>query len=184
MKLILNYCDLTIKWIFFCNNLFILSPFADLSIEYVNLEKSENLERHRTEGFSSSNALVVRRGAPFKISLQLKGRQFNPKTDTMRIKVMLGNLDLVYIFAVKQLFGSIILFEPLFKISLLNYLSCLSRPPQCDNASHFHPAEGFFLPLESLHWPRGSEPPEPLYLHLLSCLCLSGLLQVSAVCVH
>lgn len=79
---------------FFCTNVIIsLSPFADLSIQHVNPEKSENLKRHRTEGFSSSSALVVRRGAPFRISLQLKGRPFNPKTDTMKIKVMLGNLD-------------------------------------------------------------------------------------------
>ncbi|XP_026205878.1 transglutaminase 5, like isoform X2 [Anabas testudineus] len=67
----------------------------DLSIQNVNLEKSENLERHRTEGFSSSDALVVRRGAPFKISLQLKGRPFNPRTDTIRIKVMLGRLYVI-----------------------------------------------------------------------------------------
>ncbi|KAF3690108.1 Protein-glutamine gamma-glutamyltransferase 5 [Channa argus] len=66
----------------------------DFSIQHLNLEKSENLERHRTEGFSRSNALVLRRGASFKISLQLKGRPFNPQTDSMRIKVMLGNLYL------------------------------------------------------------------------------------------
>ncbi|XP_042260194.1 transglutaminase 5, like [Thunnus maccoyii] len=67
----------------------------DLSIQNVNLETSENLERHRTEGFSSSKALVVRRGDPFRISLQLKGRPFNPKTDSLRIKVMLGRLYVV-----------------------------------------------------------------------------------------
>lgn len=65
-----------------------------MCIKNVNLQKSENLERHRTEGFSSSKALVVRRGAPFRISLQLEGRPFNPKTDSLRIRVMLGNLDL------------------------------------------------------------------------------------------
>ncbi|XP_053171533.1 transglutaminase 5, like [Scomber japonicus] len=64
----------------------------DLSIKYVNVEKAENLEKHRTEGFSSSKPLVVRRGAPFKISLQLKGRPFNPKTDAVKIKVKLGRL--------------------------------------------------------------------------------------------
>ncbi|XP_049894407.1 transglutaminase 5, like [Epinephelus moara] len=67
----------------------------DLKIENVNLEKSENLERHRTDGFSSSKALVVRRGAPFKISLQLEGRAFSPKTDCLRIKVMIGRLYVV-----------------------------------------------------------------------------------------
>ncbi|XP_065810725.1 transglutaminase 5, like [Labrus bergylta] len=64
----------------------------DLSIKNVNLEKSENLGKHRTEDFSSSKALVVRRGAPFRISLQLEGRPFNSKTDSIRIKVMLGRL--------------------------------------------------------------------------------------------
>ncbi|XP_070759334.1 transglutaminase 5, like [Enoplosus armatus] len=67
----------------------------DLSLKHVNLEKSENLERHRTEGFSSSKALVVRRGAPFKVSLQLEGRPFNPKTDSLRIKIMLGRLYVI-----------------------------------------------------------------------------------------
>ncbi|XP_030585509.1 transglutaminase 5, like isoform X2 [Archocentrus centrarchus] len=64
----------------------------DLSIKYVNLERSENLESHRTNGFGSTKSLVVRRGAPFKISAQLDGRPFNPKTDNLRIKVMLGHL--------------------------------------------------------------------------------------------
>uniref|UniRef100_A0A8C4FB90 protein-glutamine gamma-glutamyltransferase n=1 Tax=Dicentrarchus labrax TaxID=13489 RepID=A0A8C4FB90_DICLA len=41
----------------------------DLTIQHVNLEKSENLERHRTDGFSSSKALVVRRGTPFRSRL-------------------------------------------------------------------------------------------------------------------
>ncbi|XP_044027309.1 transglutaminase 5, like isoform X2 [Siniperca chuatsi] len=67
----------------------------DLSLQNVNLEKSENLERHRTKGFSSSKALVVRRGTPFKVSLQLEGRPFNPKTDSLSIKVMLGPLYVI-----------------------------------------------------------------------------------------
>ena len=58
------------------------------------MEKAENLERHRTDGFSSSRSLVVRRGAPFRVSLQLDGRPFNPKTDSLRVKIMLGKLDL------------------------------------------------------------------------------------------
>ncbi|MEQ2315858.1 hypothetical protein AMECASPLE_026723 [Ameca splendens] len=65
---------------------------ADLSIQHANLELSENLGRHRTDGFKNANALVVRRGAPFKISVQLKGRPFNPRTDSLRIKVILGRL--------------------------------------------------------------------------------------------
>ncbi|XP_069003902.1 transglutaminase 5, like [Embiotoca jacksoni] len=64
----------------------------DLNIQYVNMEQSENMEKHRTEGFSDSKTLVVRRGDPFKIGVQLKGRPFNPKTDSLMIKVMLGRL--------------------------------------------------------------------------------------------
>ncbi|XP_054607912.2 transglutaminase 5, like isoform X1 [Nothobranchius furzeri] len=75
--------------------LFLKSPFfllADLHIQYVNLEQAENHERHRTDGFSSTEALVVRRGDPFRISVQLKGRPFNPRMDSLRIKVTLGRL--------------------------------------------------------------------------------------------
>ncbi|XP_029007266.3 transglutaminase 5, like isoform X2 [Betta splendens] len=68
------------------------AQMEDLSIQNVDLEESENLERHRTQGFGSSGALVVRRGAPFKVSVQLRGRAFNPRTDSMGIKVMLGRL--------------------------------------------------------------------------------------------
>ncbi|KAM6927177.1 transglutaminase 5, like [Xenentodon cancila] len=67
----------------------------DLSVQNVNLELSENLETHRTKGFSNANALVVRRGAPFRVSVQLKGRPFNPTTDDLRIKVSLGPLYVV-----------------------------------------------------------------------------------------
>ncbi|KAM4741248.1 transglutaminase 5, like [Anableps anableps] len=64
----------------------------DFGIQYVNLELSENLGRHRTNGFSNSNSLVVRRGAPFNITIKLKGRPFNPQTDSLRIKITLGRL--------------------------------------------------------------------------------------------
>ncbi|XP_035003769.2 transglutaminase 5, like [Hippoglossus stenolepis] len=67
----------------------------DFVIKDVDLEKSENLERHRTDGFSSAKSLVVRRGAPFRISLRLEGRPFNPKTDSLRIKIMLGRLYVI-----------------------------------------------------------------------------------------
>lgn len=64
----------------------------EFKLKNVDLEVSENLSRHRTEGFSTSKALVVRRGAPFRISLQLKGRAFDPNTDFLKIKIMLGRL--------------------------------------------------------------------------------------------
>lgn len=67
----------------------------DLSIQDVDFEQTENMARHRTEDFSSSKVLVVRRGAPFRVSLKLWGRPFNPKTDSLRIKVMLGRLYVV-----------------------------------------------------------------------------------------
>uniref|UniRef100_A0A3B5BKZ5 protein-glutamine gamma-glutamyltransferase n=1 Tax=Stegastes partitus TaxID=144197 RepID=A0A3B5BKZ5_9TELE len=67
----------------------------DLKLQNVNLELFENMERHRTMGFISSKALVVRRGAPFAVSLQLGGRLLNPKTDSLRIKIMLGRLYVV-----------------------------------------------------------------------------------------
>lgn len=75
-------------------NVFLLH-FADLKIKNVNLEESKNLERHRTEGFSGSKTLVVRRGVPIRVSVQLEGRAFDPRTDTLRIKVMLGRLYVV-----------------------------------------------------------------------------------------
>ncbi|KAG7253157.1 hypothetical protein CRUP_003100 [Coryphaenoides rupestris] len=64
----------------------------DFIIKHVNLERRENQEAHRTEGFANNMSLVVRRGAPFKVSLQLKGRAFNPKTDALVFKFRLGGL--------------------------------------------------------------------------------------------
>uniref|UniRef100_A0A8C8E084 protein-glutamine gamma-glutamyltransferase n=1 Tax=Oryzias sinensis TaxID=183150 RepID=A0A8C8E084_9TELE len=50
--------------------------------------------RHKTQGFLSSKALVVRRGEPFRITVSLRGRPFNPRTDSLKIKIMLGRLSL------------------------------------------------------------------------------------------
>ncbi|XP_003973530.2 transglutaminase 5, like isoform X2 [Takifugu rubripes] len=66
------------------------TQMEELNIRHDSLEKSENLQRHRTEGFGSTAALVVRRGAPFRVTLQVEGRPFNPKTDTLRIKLSQG----------------------------------------------------------------------------------------------
>ncbi|XP_035634458.1 transglutaminase 5, like isoform X1 [Oncorhynchus keta] len=63
----------------------------ELRIQYVNLELQGNHESHYTQGFSSKT-LVVRRGAPFKITLLLKGRAFNPHTDTLMFRILLGQL--------------------------------------------------------------------------------------------
>ncbi|CAL9704964.1 unnamed protein product [Knipowitschia caucasica] len=62
------------------------------TLQCMNLEIAENLLKHRTDGFSDSKALVVRRGAPFRVSLKLSGRPLNPKTDSLKIKIMLGRL--------------------------------------------------------------------------------------------
>lgn len=90
-----------------------------MSIKYVNVEKEENLEKHRTEGFSSSKPLVVRRGAPFKISLQLKGRPFNPQTDAVKIKVKLGTLLDFFFWGGGKYLGSYLFF---FFLKLLEVL--------------------------------------------------------------
>ncbi|KAG8007627.1 Protein-glutamine gamma-glutamyltransferase 5, partial [Nibea albiflora] len=70
---------------------FVVQNTSGLRIQNVNLEQSENMARHRTEDFRGSKALVVRRGAPFRVTLKLGERPFNPKTDSLRIKVMLGS---------------------------------------------------------------------------------------------
>lgn len=59
-------------------------------MQQVELEMEENLQRHRTAGFSHSKALVVRRGAPFRVRLRMKDGPFDPGADTLRVKVMLG----------------------------------------------------------------------------------------------
>ena len=61
----------------------------DLSVQYVNLEGLANQQSHETQGFTS-RSLVVRRGAPFRVTLDLKGRPFNPQTDTLIFKALLG----------------------------------------------------------------------------------------------
>ncbi|KAM9800711.1 transglutaminase 5, like [Syngnathus typhle] len=61
-------------------------------MKQVDLEIEENLERHRTSGFCHSKALVLRRGSPFRVSLPMNDCPFNSRTDTLRIKVMLGRL--------------------------------------------------------------------------------------------
>lgn len=157
-----------------------LSSLADLRIQNVDLEKFENQREHRTEDFTSSKALVVRRGAPFRLSLQLGGRPFNPNTDSLTIKIMLGSLDLHSDFSYSY-FGWIADFcmQPVWTV----FLSPPLRPPVCDDARHFlH--KGFYLTLESVHGPTGPEPPETLHIHLLSRHLLCGRLQIWALSVH
>jgi len=121
-------------------NVFLLH-FADLKIKNVNLEESKNLERHRTEGFSGSKTLVVRRGVPIRVSVQLEGRAFDPRTDTLRIKVMLGSLRSDF----SGMNGS---WDP--NLTSLRCLSALPRPPVRGHAGHFL-QEGFSPLLDGLH---------------------------------
>ncbi|XP_010902763.2 transglutaminase 5, like [Esox lucius] len=61
----------------------------DLRIQYVNLELKDNEQSHHTKEYSSKT-LVVRRGAPFRVTLLFKGRPFNNHKDTLIFKVLLG----------------------------------------------------------------------------------------------
>ncbi|KAJ8340707.1 hypothetical protein SKAU_G00353400 [Synaphobranchus kaupii] len=62
-----------------------------LRLRHINLELSENLQAHRTQGLSSRE-LVVRRGQPFKLTLLFKQKQFNPHTDSLFFKALIGDL--------------------------------------------------------------------------------------------
>ncbi|XP_041946332.1 transglutaminase 5, like [Alosa sapidissima] len=63
----------------------------DLTIQCVNWDKEENVESHRTEGLDGES-LVVRRGQPFKVSLKLGGRAYDPAKHRLFFKILLGNL--------------------------------------------------------------------------------------------
>lgn len=145
--------------------------FAELNIQHGSLEKSENLQRHRTEGFGSTAALVVRRGGPFRVTLQLEGRPFNPKTDALRIKLSQGTRG----FSCLQAGGAGI------------FLS-LIVVPHSRAALHGDAGrllqEGVLPPLAGLPRAAGPGSPQTLRVHLLSSLGLSGRLQVGAVCVQ
>ncbi|XP_062315960.1 transglutaminase 5, like isoform X1 [Osmerus eperlanus] len=67
----------------------------DLSVQYVNLEELDNQQKHETQGFTP-RSLVVRRGAPFRVTLTLSGRPFNPQTDTLIFKALLGRLQVSF----------------------------------------------------------------------------------------
>ncbi|XP_056462367.1 transglutaminase 5, like [Gadus chalcogrammus] len=64
----------------------------DLVIKHVKLWRHDNQKLHQTEGFVGAKALVVRRGNPFRISLKLNERPFNPKTDALVFKFSIGHL--------------------------------------------------------------------------------------------
>ncbi|XP_062401583.1 transglutaminase 5, like isoform X2 [Sardina pilchardus] len=63
----------------------------DLTIQYVNWDQEENVASHRTEGLDTET-LVVRRGQPFKVSLKLGGRGYDPAEHRLILKIMLGHL--------------------------------------------------------------------------------------------
>lgn len=163
---------LDILFLFFILNI-VLSLFAELNIQHASLEQSENLWRHKTEGFSSSKALVVRRGAPFRVSLQLEGRPFNPKSDSLGIRLWLGTH--------RPPPPSFYLQVPWIFLCLI-VVPCF-RTPVHVTAGHLL-QEGVLHPLASLLRTAGPGPPQTLHIHLLSSLGLSGLLQIWAVYLH
>ncbi|XP_063071206.1 transglutaminase 5, like [Engraulis encrasicolus] len=64
---------------------------GDLTLKYVNLEQKENQRSHHTEDFVS-DSLVVRRGQPFKLSLQLGDAAFRPGQHRLIFQILLGRL--------------------------------------------------------------------------------------------
>ncbi|KAL2090584.1 hypothetical protein ACEWY4_012847 [Coilia grayii] len=66
-------------------------PMADLTLKYVNLELEENRQSHRTEEFGGSS-LVLRRGQPFKLSLQLGAGGYDPANHRLVFQILLGQL--------------------------------------------------------------------------------------------
>uniref|UniRef100_A0A8C7GAI5 Transglutaminase N-terminal domain-containing protein n=1 Tax=Oncorhynchus kisutch TaxID=8019 RepID=A0A8C7GAI5_ONCKI len=61
-----------------------------LRLKHVNLEVHDNHTAHQTLGLSSRH-LVVRRGRPFKVTMLLHGRVFNPQMKTL-IFTALGHI--------------------------------------------------------------------------------------------
>uniref|UniRef100_A0A8C7TLK8 Transglutaminase-like domain-containing protein n=1 Tax=Oncorhynchus mykiss TaxID=8022 RepID=A0A8C7TLK8_ONCMY len=62
------------------------------SLNHVNLEVHDNHTAHQTQGLSSRH-LVVRRGRPFKVTMLLHGRVFNPQMKTLIFTALLGGLS-------------------------------------------------------------------------------------------
>ncbi|CDQ74615.1 unnamed protein product [Oncorhynchus mykiss] len=75
-----------------CASIFLVSlclfPWADLRLKHVNLEVHDNHTAHQTQGLSSRH-LVVRRGRPFKVTMLLHGRVFNPQMKTLIFTALL-----------------------------------------------------------------------------------------------
>uniref|UniRef100_A0A8C7TLJ8 Transglutaminase-like domain-containing protein n=1 Tax=Oncorhynchus mykiss TaxID=8022 RepID=A0A8C7TLJ8_ONCMY len=65
---------------------------TDLRLKHVNLEVHDNHTAHQTQGLSSRH-LVVRRGRPFKVTMLLHGRVFNPQMKTLIFTALLGGLS-------------------------------------------------------------------------------------------
>ncbi|XP_029579021.1 protein-glutamine gamma-glutamyltransferase 5 [Salmo trutta] len=65
---------------------------TDLRLKHVNLEVHDNHTAHQTLGLSSRH-LVVRRGRPFKVTMLLHGRVFNPQRETLIFTALLGGMS-------------------------------------------------------------------------------------------
>lgn len=60
----------------------------------VNFEVHENHISHETKGLSEKH-LVVRRGKPFKVTLLLGGRLWDPYNGSLVLEVWLGMKDMI-----------------------------------------------------------------------------------------
>lgn len=89
-------CCLIRETVCLCASIFLVSlclfPWADLRLKHVNLEVHDNHTAHQTQGLSSRH-LVVRRGRPFKVTMLLHGRVFNPQMKTLIFTALLGRLQ-------------------------------------------------------------------------------------------
>ena len=67
-----------------------------LDISGINLQSIENGRSHNTSKYelvSTEKALLVRRGAPFKMIVTFNQRTFDPKVDHLKITFKTGNFN-------------------------------------------------------------------------------------------
>lgn len=148
-----------------------LFPGADLRLKHVNLEVHDNHTAHQTLGLSSRH-LVVRRGRPFKVTMLLHGRVFNPQMETLIFTALLGRLQANIWCELFTLFLAVICYRlsvktcsgHMMKIFFLSVIACgyfspfltvlLYRWAVCWNPCHV--VEGWvYFSVECPYPPRG-----------------------------
>ncbi|RXN32480.1 glutamine gamma-glutamyltransferase [Labeo rohita] len=65
---------------------------AGFKLQSINLQQVQNQIRHKTDGLSSST-LVLRRGQAFTVLLSYEGRPFDPMTEKLIFRIILGPLS-------------------------------------------------------------------------------------------